>query len=265
MTVSPDGVRAKNSAQTVERAFALLSCFAVDATEWSIANLAQRTGLTHSTAYRLLTTLESAGLVERTGGGNSYRLGLQTAVLAYVALLDNRVRQFSLPAITEMATTTGLRANVGCLHHGQVMYLGRSSIDPDPRAGAVIGRLAPLYGTGMGKAMLAFMPPEMVDQLVEGTVLKPFTPTTITTMSDLRADLAEARERGYAIDCGEWSDEGWCVAAPLRGNGGTVLGALSLTGSKHQFGEAKIIEYGHLVMRYAARTSYDLGYIQGYT
>lgn len=266
MTLTSDESRAKASAQTVERALSLLECFTVDAPEWTVSALAAQTGLTNSTVYRLLATLEAAGLVERNPTAtSSYRLGLQTVVLAHIALIHNRLRQLGLAAMTEMTAATGLLASLGCLYRDKVLYLGRTAPKPDPRAASIAGRLAPIHCTGLGKAILAFLPEKEADRLLRASPLTSFTPTTLTTIEQLKADLQDARQRGFAIDRGEWVHQSWCVAAPIRSNGGQVAGAISLTAPASELNDERLEALGRIVVEHASRISYDLGYTHGYS
>lgn len=266
MAIVSEEARGKAVAQTVERALALLDCFTVDAPEWTVAALAGETGLTHSTVYRLLQTLEVASLLERSSpAGTTYRLGLRTLSLAHVALAHNRLRQLTQPVLTEIVSETGLMASVGCLYRGGVLYLARTTPRPDPRAALAVGRQAPIYCTALGKAMLAFLPVAEADAILQAASLKAFSPSTLTTVEALQRDLEETRQRGYAVERGEWVQQNWCVAAPLQGRGGAVAGAISVTGPARELAEGRVDQLGQLVFEHASRTSYDLGNSRTYS
>jgi len=123
-----------------------------------------------------------------------------------------------------------------------------------------IGRRAPLYCTGAGKAILSGMPIEWVDEYLGHIRLEPWTIHTRATSDALRADIMEARERGYALDNEERELGVRCVAAPVFDVTGRCLGAISISGPTTRVSPQAVDEIGPLVRRAAVLCSRQLGF-----
>ena len=95
-------------------------------------------------------------------------------------------------------------------------------------------RPAPAHATALGKAILAFLADEKVQEIIRQRGLRPCTPNTITDPGVLEEELRQTRARGYALDQEEFFGGVRCVAVPVRGESGRVEGALSISGSVFQ-------------------------------
>jgi DNA-binding IclR family transcriptional regulator len=93
------------------------------------------------------------------------------------------------------------------------------------------GKVGPAYCTGVGKAMLAFLPEPELSGAISQQSFHRFTPNTLTGEAALRADLAEVRARGFALDREEHEPGIICAAVPILSAAGRVLGAISVTGT----------------------------------
>jgi IclR family KDG regulon transcriptional repressor len=91
------------------------------------------------------------------------------------------------------------------------------------------GKVGPAYCTGVGKAMLAFMPDEAVERALDRQSFHRFTEHTLASPDALRAELAAIRARGHAFDREEHEPGIICCAVPIRSRTGRVIGALSVT------------------------------------
>lgn len=112
--------------------------------------------------------------------------------------------------------------------------------------GNMIAATDPLHCTSCGKAMLAYMPESFLEQYFS-TPVRSCTPNTITSLDDMRRELAEIRSCGYAIDDEEAASNVKCVGVPILRSGGTVVGALSISGTPAMFNDERVKELsGHL-------------------
>jgi len=108
-----------------------------------------------------------------------------------------------------------------------VLYIRIRESRQAVRMSQSLGSRAPAYCTSVGKALLAFQPIEVVQQVIEQG-LKRFTPNTITDSDMLLSELASIRARGYAIDDEEIEVGLRCIAAPIRDHSGQVVAAISV-------------------------------------
>ncbi|SER40444.1 IclR family transcriptional regulator [Natrinema salaciae] len=192
-----------------------------------VTELADELGHSKSTIHSHLQTLESQEVIVRHGDG--YRLSLQ--VLDMANDVRDQIANYDVivDEVDELATETGEIAQFGLEEHGNVSYLykamGNRAVETASRAGGK----QPMYSTSLGKAILAFLPTDRRESIIDDAAFASKTPNTITDASRLYEELEEISERGYATDDEENIEGLRCVAAPVR-NEQTVLGAISITG-----------------------------------
>jgi IclR family acetate operon transcriptional repressor len=123
-----------------------------------------------------------------------------------------------------------------------------------------IGARVPLHCSGVGKAMLAYMPDARVQQLLGDKALPAFTVNTITNLLRMRQELARVRECGYAVDDEEREEGVRCVSAPIFQADGSVRAACSISGPSGRFPHSRLNELGLLVREAGLQISANLGY-----
>ena len=248
--------------QAVLRALALLKTFDDARPEWSLLELAGAVGLNKTTTYRLLTALESEGLVTRRGEADAYRLGPEVIVLGGRAIRANNLRLVSRPALEKLAEQTGETATLEVMWQGQVLILGEVTGNHLVGATPYVGSQWPLHATATGKVLLAGLPAP-----ARATVLKlPLTaqtPRTITSRDALEKALNRIREQGYALADQELELGYMSVAAPVHNHEGQVIAALSVGAPSARLVPQKVDEILTLVKAEAAEVSAQLGYEVG--
>lgn len=108
--------------------------------------------------------------------------------------------------------------------------------------------------------MLAFLSSQQREDYFKNTVMVPLTPRTITDPQALRCELEKVREAGYAVSYGEWIEDAAGVAAPILGQNGEVVAALSISGPIQRFNDEKVRVYSEAAKRVAAQISERMGY-----
>jgi DNA-binding IclR family transcriptional regulator len=211
------------------KALDLLTTFSFREPRLSLADLAARTGIPRATAFRLLSTLEQAGFVAKTGG--EYQLGIKCFVLGNIVAAGLDLREKAHPHLVSLRDATGETVHLAILDRWQVVYLERvHSPHPVGFMRSRVGALVPAYCTGLGKTLLAFQPEEEVARWVSGQTFKALTPQTITSARRLLKELRAIRERGYGLDEQEHEIGVRCIAAPIRNHAGEVVAAISVAG-----------------------------------
>jgi DNA-binding IclR family transcriptional regulator len=219
---------AGNSADTgrsvTSKVVSILLTF-TDGNVQSLTEIARLAGLPVSTAHRLVTELAAWGVLERTDDAH-YRAGVPLRVIGGQA--------FHLPSLHERArrvmedVVTATRANVrlGVLEGLEVAYTEKI-VGHRPVSTFVGEATLPVHATAMGKALLAFSPPAVVDALIDRGLAR-FTPYTLTTQDQLRRALAAIRLTRVALCRWELELGTAAIAVPVFGGGGTVVAALEL-------------------------------------
>ena len=215
--------------QAAERALALLRSFERGPHRQTLAELADAIGVPRPSAFRLLSTLEEHGFVRRVG--QTYALGHRCLVLGSVYQSDLTVEGEALPFLERLRDETGETTQLAVLEDWQVVYLARVlSHQPVAYMRSRAGAVLPAYCTGLGKALLAARDPEEVGAWASRQTFPRLTATTRATPEELLADLAQIRERGYAVDDEERELGVRCIAAAVYDGSGVAIGAVSIAG-----------------------------------
>jgi len=247
-TTEPAG-RAR-TIQSVDRAAALLKAVADSPRPPTVIELAERTGLNRSTAWRLLATLDSHGLVERDPVSQRYSVGYAILRIAASAEHDSIVRR-ARPVLEQLALETGEAVNLALAKGVHLVYVDQ--VDPPQiLAPNWLGRHVPLHATSSGKAFLAYLEPAERDGLL-GERLEGFTATTVTDRAVLERELAAAREDGYAVCVGELEDSLYGASAAVLSEQGRPLAIVSVWGPERRVPKARLAAIGELTVDAAAQ------------
>jgi IclR family acetate operon transcriptional repressor len=245
--------------QSLERAAALLRALAEAGRPLSAGELAAAVGLPRPTVYRLLQTLCAEGWVAQNG--RSFVIGASVLWLAARRLEQLELRSVGRPLLAELRDRTGETVHLGVLEAGQVVYVEKLESPGPLRMASMVGQIVPAHSTALGKAMLAYLPREQVERIVERHGLVRRTPNTITDPARLFQELAAIRARGYSIDNVENEEGIRCVGAAIFDHRGRVAGAVSVSGSVASISlERARRELGPLVRETAQRISQAMGW-----
>ncbi len=225
--VSAEG--ASRTVQSVDRVVALLDSLGQAERPLTVRELSAAVGLPRPTIYRLVHTLEAHGLL--VSSDSRYAIGPRVLWLAGRRLQQIELRAAGRPHLVELARRTGETAHLAVLEQGQVVYIDKVESGGPLRMASTVGAIMPAHCTALGKAMLAFLPPAQLQEVLRTHGLPRRTANTITDPARLLAELAAVRARGYAIDNVENEEGIRCVGAPIIDHRGQVAGAVSVSGS----------------------------------
>lgn len=226
MTDGPSGGGNKRI-ESVETALDVLEA-AAEVDDLGVTELADRLDRPKSTVHHYVSTLESRGYLERSG--DRYELGLGLLSLGGTARERQRIYHLARDDVDGLADETGERARLVVEHDGRGVTLYRAVGDEAGEADAHLGSVEDLYCSAAGKAFLAELPPEAVDEYLAETALVAHTDRTITDPDALRAELDAIRSRGVAFDDEESTEGVRCVATAIVAGEGDLLGAVSVSG-----------------------------------
>lgn len=189
--------------------------------------LADSCDLPLGTTFDHLYTLESIGHVVKSG--DQYRLGTAFLRLADRMSKSLPIYRQSKPRLDDLAQKTGEHASLMIEEEGYGVYLYTAEGENDLTLVSSLGVRTPLHVSAPGKALLAFMPRNRVDNIVSERGLESATDETVTSESDLHDQRETIRERGYSLDREEGIKGLYGIATPVveRSND-SILGAISL-------------------------------------
>jgi DNA-binding IclR family transcriptional regulator len=239
--------------QSVDRAVHLLQAVAgAGSSGAGTVALGRACGLNRATAWRILSTLESHGLVSCDRSTNRWFIGSGLVDIVRSSGIDSVLRE-AHDVLEKLAAQTGETAALAVLRQGDLVYL--DEVAPASIVAANwSGRTVSLHATSTGKVVLAWSPEEEIFGLLPRR-LQRFTDNTITDRITLRKDLALARERGYATCRGEFDPSAWGVSAPVLDHSGRLLAVLSLWGPGDRIGTDRFPALGDVAMDAARRLS----------
>ncbi len=244
--------------QAVLRAFSILKVFSDERPSWGLTDLAKEVALNKTTTYRLLTALESEGMVMRNGD-ETYRLGPEVVVLGGRALRQNDLRRVARPYLERLAEETGETTSLDVLVDEDVLLIDEVIGPRLTGSMSSLGTRHPAYATASGKAILAFLSDEKLEPFLRRP-LPPITDETITSPDLLIQQLQEVRTLGYAVNREELEEGLVVVAAPVYNHDGDVVGSISLGGTSLRFTPERIAEMGTLIRDTAGEISRKLGH-----
>jgi len=214
------------------------------------------TGLSRTTAHRLLKSLVAHGMLEYVGG-RGYRLGPWFLKLAAAALQEPSLRDVAHPALERLAAATGESAQLYVTSVDGRVCVDAVESSSELRTFVPIGEELPLWAGSAGKIFMAAMPADRVDELVRRA--RPLTPAT-PTGDRLRRQLAIVRRQGWAASAGERQEGVGSVSAPVHGSRGETLAAVSISGPTSRIRRLDAKRYAPAVVATAREIEGALGF-----
>lgn len=224
-----DDKTAQNTIKSLDRAMAVFEHLSLGQGK-SLSTIAEETGQSPATVYRILVTLEGRGLVEFDSAEQVWAIGAQAFVIGARFLRRTSLVDRARPIMRRLMESTGETANLGVEKEGQVLFLSQVETHANIRAFFPPGSLSPLHASGIGKTLLAYMDVDRLTRTLSGATLEQFTQHTIVDQARLRDDLEDTRRRGFSIDDEEKNSGMRCIAAPVFDLNGEAVAGLSVSG-----------------------------------
>jgi DNA-binding IclR family transcriptional regulator len=248
--------------QSVERAIAILKSFSIERPDRGVGELSRELRLHKSTVSRLMQTLERGGLLVRVPETKRYRLGLDLIGLASQVVSCVDVREMARPLLRQLAEDCQESVNLVVLEGGQVVNL-EQFVPPARQVKNIgqVGRRMCAHCTAAGKVMLAHLSPARLDRVLAGELMR-FTVNTITDPDQLRQELAQIREQGYAVAREELEDGLNAVAAPIYDHTGQAVAAATIAGPAYRVPPDIFSHLAGQLVEVTDRVSRQLGYVK---
>ena len=246
--------------QSVLRGAEILECFTGNNSELGISEISEYMDLSKSTIYGLVNTLKAIGYLEQDIITKKYRLGIKLFELGN--LVHNRIdlRTEARPFCMELSEKYDMTVHLAIHDQGDVIYIDKIVNYDMQVASSQIGRRAPMYCTGVGKSIIAYINNEYLNKYILTRQLKKITNNTISTCERLIEELQIIRSRGYAVDDEEIEIGLRCVAAPIFNNKAYPIAAVSVSASYRKMNDSMIEKISKDVKLCAEKISERSGY-----
>jgi DNA-binding IclR family transcriptional regulator len=226
--------------------------------ELGVSAVAAHLDTNRAGCHRFLLSLRDLGYVEKTEEGR-YRLTFKVLELGMKKLEGFEIRHTAHPMMQELSRAFRETVNLGFWDGHAIVHLDKINSTEILRMDSGLGTLAPAYCTGLGKAILAFLPEDDVDAYLQAIEFEQLTPNTIHSAETLREALKTIRAKGFAVDNEELSIGLRCIGAPVFDYIGRASFALSISGPTHRMSDERIEAMSEVLQTVCRRLSQKIG------
>ena len=192
----------------------------------SLSEIVKRSGLPMSTAHRMVADLTAWRMLERDQNGR-FRPGLTLRALgATDCCTTSSIRDLASPVLEDLCRASGGETRFGVLHDDVLRYIYKEGPD-HPVSEFSSAATLPLHATALGKVLLAFAGPDLVDQIL-ARHLRAYTSNTIVDRDRIRWTLKLVKNHRFAVSDRELRDDYSAIAAPIFGSTGRLVAALEV-------------------------------------
>ena len=242
------------------KAIDIISLFSPRQSRLSLTEISRRLDIPKSTAHNLLNTLLSRGFIEKTDN-DRYALGTAIIVLTQSVRVNVELRDRAAASLRSLADVCHESVYLAVRDADRCLYIHAIESPHRLLARTAVGDHAPLHCTAVGKAILAWLPQQEADRIIEQVGLPAYTEATITSPQALRAELEQTRQRGFAVNRGEHEPDTYCIGAPILNDRAAVIGACSISGSDPEIVQRRLPELSARVVNTAHEISSCMGYV----
>jgi len=246
--------------ESVVRAFAIIEYLAKSDDWVGLRTLAKDLDLVPSTAYRFLTSLKDLGYVQQHPEDSRYQLTLKFAWVASLVLERTQLRQIARSSMHHLTAITNETTHLAVLEGREVVYIDKVDNNQAVKMRSRIGTRGYIHSTAVGKSILAFLPEDERERILEDLHLVPLTKNTITDPVRFTANLTKIRGRGYAFDDEENEVGIRCVGVPVFDHTGHVAGAVSISGWTITMTQERLPQLASILEDSCKQISKELGF-----
>jgi IclR family transcriptional regulator, KDG regulon repressor len=243
--------------KTIEKAFNLMELMS----EHGTLHVAEATNLlkiNRTAAHRYLTSLTKLGYLTKKGRGY-YQINFKIVQVAEKIIQKFNVAAIAKPQLQDLGSAYNETINLGYWNGKEIIHIDKVDSSEILRIDSPLGSAAPGYCTGLGKAILAFLPKEDLKRYLSETDLVKKGPNTITTSEGIIQELKKIRKTGLSIDNEEFVPMLRCVAAPIFGYSKVAKYAVSISAPVSRMTQQRIDEIKKSLQKAAAIISTEIG------
>lgn len=249
---------------SVQNALNVLNLFEASSSELGNAEIAKMLNMNPATVAGLVYTLKTNNYLDQNPENRKYRLGFKIVERASVLLNQLDLRKISAPYLEELRDWCGESVNLAILDHDKVVYIERIFGHHALGIRSELGKRAPVHSTSLGKALLAHLPDQELDMLLNGYQFISLTPYTITDKQKFLDELEITRTRGYSIDNQENELGGRCIGVAIFNHQNYPIAAISISIPVQKIPMEQVPAYGQKLIQTASMISQKMGYQKTY-
>ena len=247
-----------STVQALDRGILLLQALAQH-NAVSLSDLAVQVGMPASSAHRLLMTLQQHDFVDFDENTQLWQVGIEAFRVGSAYLSRTNFLEAAREPLRDLMETTGETANLAVVDNAEVVFVAQVETTNPIRAFFSAGTRALMHSSGIGKALLAQMPRRKLEALLQSAGLPQYTSKTLSTPTELYADLKVTANRGGSYDQEERYEGMSCVGAAIRNAQGDLVGGMSVSGPSVRFDPLQVVVIGLKVKAAADQVTLTLG------
>lgn len=247
------GTSSAGQVQSLTRGLMLLDRIAESSGGVTLTDLALQVGLPNSTTHRLLTTMQQMGFVLQVGDLGLWTIGVRAFTVGSAFLDSRELITIAHPIMLRLVEQSGETCNLSVLDMDDNVgiIIGQVQCREMMRMLAPIGSRLPLHASGAGKAFLATLSDERINEVIKKTGLTQFTESTLNTPAKLKEEMMLIRKQGFSFDDEEHAVGMRCVAACIYNEYQEPFAAISVSGPKSRIPDERVVHMGSLVVQAA--------------
>jgi len=251
----------ENTVKSVGRALDIIAIVSSKKSGLGVTDIAKQMDINKSSVYRILITLAQYGYIEQDSETERYKLGYKFLDISSRLLESMDLRTEAKPFLEELEKATNEVIHLVVYDQGEVVYIEKLEGSEMLRTHSKVGKRAPMHCTSVGKAILAYLPPNVAMEIVDHKGLPKHTEHTITGKDAFIKELNNIRQAGYALDLEENEDGVTCIAAPIFDHLGTVIASVSISGPRLRMTDERLEGLKDNIMAAGKQISTRLGFV----
>lgn len=227
--------KTNSSNQSIDRMFSIVEVMASTARPMRLNEIAEQSGISASTAMRILNALIENGYASQDEETFLYSLSYKFMMIGNSLRENLSINQLMGPYLSELSKRVGLSCAIGIRSGYSLVYINEViSTQQMLRVYHHLGNSNPMYANACGKLFLSRMSKQEFSQYLKQTNLTPFTPKTLISKQALEENLKEIRNQGFAVNDEEGTPGMRCIALPVESSGGELIAGMSISGTIYQ-------------------------------
>lgn len=252
--------RVVSNVQSIDRLFSIMELLSTNPRGMSLTEICKETKLPKGTTFRMLSVLIAHGYAAQDIDTKHYRLTMRLFEIGSRVADSTNILSLARPYLEYLSRASGEAVHLVTRVNDDVVYLYKEEASNSiVRIASFVGLRNPMYCTGVGKSILAFLSDDEFDAIWSRTRPVQFTANTITSYNLMKSELNLIRRRGYAVDNEEHEAGVRCIAAPILDFNRIPVAAISLTAPAERLGDAEIARFAPMVMEAAGNISKYFG------
>lgn len=248
------------SVPSAERTLSILELLAASRTGLTLPELSRKLGLAKSSTHCLLLTLERRGYLQRNEQTHRYLFGSKLFALANIAMQGIKLREQARPLMQGLVARCQMTAHLAIRERDQAVVIDKVEAAGAQRITTWPGKRFDLHASGVGKALLAWLPDQELADMVLERGLTRYNENTITSLRRLTAEIVKIRQQGFSLDDEEGEIGYRCIGCCIFDNEGQAVAAISVAGDTSQITADNLASLACAVKDTAEAISRRLGF-----